>query len=242
MEKEQIKKTRKIMDWIPVIEKLIWPFFIILLLIVFKDKINGLYNMATEGRSLEIAGWIKIGEQVKQTTIQSFAPQNSTIEAIEGQSIMIEKGGSQALRSLQTKLKSGTIKQIDIMNIVNHKYYYKEMLIKYISTLGIKYIVFTNNGKFGGWIESSVFSSQLLMNPQESYSYDELKSLLVGIKEESISPKMKTGDALNFMKKNGLAATAVIENKKFKYFINKSDILTSIISSTLLNNVDHGNK
>ena len=124
MEKEEAHKKNRIMEWIPIIEKLIWPIFIILLLLVFKDKVNGLYNMATEGRSLEIGGWLKIGEQVKETTVQNFAPENSTIEAVEGESVMIEKGGNRALKTLQAKLKNGTIGRIDVMNIVDNKYYY----------------------------------------------------------------------------------------------------------------------
>lgn len=242
MEKEETNKKNRIMEWIPIIEKLIWPIFIILLLLVFKDKVNGLYNMATEGRSLEIGGWLKIGEQVKETTVQNFAPENSTIEAVEGESVMIEKGGNRALKTLQAKLKNGTIGRIDVMNIVDNKYYYKDMLTKYISTLGIKHIVFTKHGKFDGWMESSIFSGQLLMDNRDYYDYNELKGSLYGVKKEIIPPKMKTGEALSYMKKKGLATIPVVDGKTFKYFINKSDILTSIISSNILNKIEDDGK
>jgi len=224
--------------WLSVLEKLIWPIFIIVLLFAFRKKVNGLYKMATEGRSLEIGGWLKIGEQVKETDIQKFATDDASIDAVEGDGFMVEKGGNRYLNELQTRLREGKIRQIDVLNIVDNKHYYKKMLLEYVSTLGIKYIVFTNNGKFEGWIDGSIFSSQILMGDYSSYGYDELKNSLYGIKTEKIASNTKTFEVLSYMKKQGLDVIPIIDNDKFKYFVNKSDILTSIISSNILNKSD----
>ncbi len=220
--------------WIPLIEKMIWPVFIIILLIVFKSKVEGLYKMATEGRSLEIAGWLKIGEKVENTEIKTFAPEDLSIEALEGDEFVIEKGSEQMLRELQEKLRNSEIKSIDILKITDNKTYYRKLLLKYISTLGIKQVVFTKNGKFDGWIGSSIFSGQLLVGESEVFLYDELKSFLAGIRNESVKPNTKTSDVLTQMKMTNQNEIAVVDENKFKYIINKQDILTALVSSTII--------
>lgn len=224
--------------WMPVLENLVWPFFIIILLIIFKGKVNALFQMATEGRSLEIGGWLKIGEQVKEIEIQDFATDNAVMDAVEGEGIMVVKGGNNLLNRLQEQLKRGEIHHIDILNITDHKYYYKEMLLKYVSNLSIKYIVFTSNGTFKGWMESSVFSSQLLMSELNAFDYSELNNALFGIKTEQVSPTTKTFEVLKYMKEIGVDVIPIVDNDEFKYFVNRSDILTNIISSNILNKAD----
>jgi hypothetical protein len=91
---------------------------------------------------------LKIGEKVENTEIQNFATNDLSIEAIEGDGGIVEKGGNRALQELQDKLRSSEIKSIDILKITNNKFYYKDLLMKYVSTLGIKQIVFIKDGKF----------------------------------------------------------------------------------------------
>ena len=220
--------------WVPLAQQLIWPVFIILLLFVFRDKVNGLYTMATEGRSVEIAGWLKIGEKVKETEIRDFGSGDLSIEAIEGDEIAIEKGGEDLLNSLQDKIRTSEIKSIDILKITNNKTYYKDLLLKYIGTLGINQIVFIKNEEFDGWISSSVFSSQLLTTNSQYFQYEELKNLLVGVKSNSVPPDMKTSAVLNQMIEEKTDQVAVVEGAKFKYIINKQDILTAVVANTIL--------
>ncbi len=148
----------KITPWIPTINQLIWPVFIIIMLITFKSELEGLYQMATEGRSLKIGGWFEIGEQIKTTEIRKFAKEDMTVEAFAGSEEMVTKGGSSQLEQLQEKLRRQEIKYIDVMAITDNIYYSKDMLLKYISVLGIKQVVFIEKGRFRGWMESSVFS------------------------------------------------------------------------------------
>jgi hypothetical protein len=59
-------------QFILLLRVIIWPVLTVLAIVVFWEKLNGLYELATkEGRSLEIGGWVKIGEQVKQTDIKN---------------------------------------------------------------------------------------------------------------------------------------------------------------------------
>lgn len=221
-------------EWLPFLEKLIWPIFIVILLLVFKNKVNGLYQMATEGRSVEIGGWFKIGEKVKNTAIESYASNDFSIDALAGEEMMVEKGSEGMLLKLQDQLRNEEIKSIDILKITNNKTYYRELLLKYISTLGIKHVVFIKDGEFDGWIDSSVFSGQLLVVNDERFNYPDLKNFLAGISTKSISPKTKTSEVLAKMKNAGQNNIAVVENRKFRYIINKQDILTALVSSTIL--------
>ena len=63
--------------WIPILQQLIWPVFIILILAVFRQKVEGLYNLVIDrvsaGGSLKIGNWLEIGETIKTTEIQKFA-------------------------------------------------------------------------------------------------------------------------------------------------------------------------
>ncbi len=220
-------------SWLAILEKLIWPIFIIILLFIFRDKINGLYNMATEGRSVEIAGWLKIGEKVQQTEINQFAPKDLSIEAVEGSGAIIEKGGERKLFELQEKLRNSEIKSFDILKITNNKVYYKDLLEKYISTLGIKHIVFIKDGKFDGWMSSSIFSGQLLVSQASTFEYDQLRNSLAGIKKTTIAPDVKTSVVLKKMRDEQMDNIAIVEKDTFKYFVNKQDIITAIVSNSI---------
>ena len=221
-------------DWIPVLEKLIWPVFIVILLVVFRDKLNGLYQMTTQGRSLEIAGWIKIGEQVQNTDINSFASHDLSLEAVERDDHVVDKGGEGQLRQLQDKLRNAELQSIDILKVTDNKIYDKDLLLKYISTLGIKYVVFVKSGVFDGWINSSVFSGQLLVGEERTFNYNRLRNSLAGIREESVAPDMKTSDVLTKMKDSNADDLAVVDEGTFKYIVNKQDILTALVSNTIL--------
>jgi len=226
-------------EWIPLIEKMIWPILVLVLVIMFKDKINGLYNVAVEGgRSIEIAGWLKIGEKVQQTEIQKYATGDMSIEAIEGDFTAIEKGGTRTLEILQDKLRNNEIKNIDILKITNNKRYVKDLLLKYVGSLGIKRIIFINDGNFEGWMEGGVFSGQLLSTPEELFSYEQLKNSLAGLKTDRVSPDEKTADVLHKMIESGIQNMAVVDNGQFKYFVNKTDILTSLVTNTILEKQD----
>ena len=222
--------------WMPIIERLIWPVFIVALLVIFREKVNGLYNMATEGRSLEIGGWLKIGEKVQNTDIVNFTSQDLSIEAIEGDEFAIEKGGERMLNDIQEKLRNSEIKSIDILKITNNKTYYRDMLLKYVSTLGIKQIVFIKDGKYDCWIGSSIFSGQLLAGNERFFRYEELKNFLAGTTTVNVAPDDKTSLVLEEMRRGGLDDVAVVEDGTFRSMVNRQDILTALVSSTLLSN------
>ncbi len=222
-------------DWLPLIEKLIWPLFIILLLVFFRGKVEGLYDMVVEGRSVKIGGWLEIGEKIKETEIQSFAKTDATVDAFAGtQEVVTRKGGSSKLAELQDKLKSGEIKHIDILEINNQIYYDRDLLLKYVGTLGIKHIVFIKDGLFEGWMESSIFSSQVFNDSRSSFDYNQLIENLSGIEKTTVSPTEKTDIVLELMIKDGIESVPIVDNDQFKYFVNKGDILATLVSNAIL--------
>lgn len=224
-----------IRDWIPLLQKLIWPLFIVILLFAFSKQLNELYRMATEeGRSVEIAGWFKIGERVQNTEINSFASKDLSLEAVEGDEIMVEKGSAHKLQQLQEKLRTKEIKSIDILKITSEKAYYRKLLLKYVSSLGIKHIVFVRDGRYDGWMTASIFSGQLLTGTREVFEYDDLRAFLAGIKTLSVEPAANTLDVLRLMEDSDEDNIAVVENEQFHYIINKQDILTTLVSGAIL--------
>jgi hypothetical protein len=220
--------------WMPIIEQMVWPIFIIIILVVFKSKVEGLYQMAVEGRSLKIGSWLEIGEEIKTTEIQKFAKEDLTIEAFEGNDEVITKGGTSKLMELQEKLRNQVIKHIDVMAIIDHIHYSKEMLLKYVAVLGIKQVVFIKGGKFEGWMESSVFTGQVFNFHVSSFSYEELMDNLAGIENSHVDPKTKTYEVLNYLKDEGIENVPVVDGTKFNYFVNKSDILATLVSNAIL--------
>lgn len=224
--------------WIPIIQQLIWPVFIVLILVVFRKQAEGLYNLVIDrvsaGGSLKIGNWLEIGETIKTTEIQKFAKDDLTVEAFEGDEEMITKGGTAMLMELQDKLRNNVIKHIDVMAITNNLHYSKQMLLKYISVLGVKQVVFVKNGNFDGWMESSVFTGQIFNVHVDHFAYTELVDNLAGIEKTKVGPKEKTDEVLKLMRKEGLENIPVVDGDKFKYFVNKSDILATLVSNAIL--------
>ena len=224
-------------DWFPLLEKLIWPLFIVIFFIFFRDKIEGMYNMVVEGRSVKIGGWFEIGEKIKETEIQTFAKTDVTVDAFAGaQEVVTRKGGPSMLSKLQDKLKSGEIKHINVLEINNQIYYNKDLLLKYVGTLGIKHIVFIKDGVFEGWMESSIFSSQVFNFQRSSFDYIQLTENLSGIEKTKVAPTEKTDMVLELMIKDGIESVPIVESNQFKYFVNKGDILATLVSNAILKN------
>ncbi|MCG8475005.1 MAG: hypothetical protein MI784_05970 [Cytophagales bacterium] len=221
--------------WLALAEKLIWPVFITIILIVYSSKINGLYKtVVNDGRPIEVAGLFSIGEKFEKAVIRNFYPKDLSIDAVEGEEFMVEKGGESTLSRLQQELRSEKVKSIDILKVTDGKRYSRSLLLKYMGVLGIKQVVFSTGGKFDGWIEGSVFSGQLLAAQQAVFGYDSLKGLLAGIKKDHVGPEDKTVWVLGEMKNRGLDNIAVVENGVFRSMINKQDILSALVAKAIL--------
>tara|TARA_B100000497_G_C7684883_1_gene414900 strand:- start:31 stop:693 length:663 start_codon:yes stop_codon:yes gene_type:complete len=211
-------------------------FFVVIVLVVFQDKVNGLYDQVTkEGRGIKVGNLIEISQSIKNTEIQTFASQDLSIESVQNNFRVETKGGGGQLQLIKENIENSNLKNIDALRITSDKIYIRELLLDYVSTLGVKYILFENNGQFDGWMSSSIFSGQLLETEGNSrFRYNKLKNEFAGLQNDQIKPETKTSEVLKTMKAKGLDDIAVVEDGMFKYMINKQVIINELVANALL--------
>jgi len=66
----------------------------VIILVVFQDKANGLYDQVTkEGRGIKVGNLIEISQSIKNTEIQTFTSHDLSIEAVQNNFRVETKGG-----------------------------------------------------------------------------------------------------------------------------------------------------
>jgi len=224
-------------DWAPVISKVVWPIFIVVMLVIFGGEIKRLYNLllkeVEKGRSLEIADIIRLGERAKATTITELSVESMPIEAIGGAGAVAEKSTYEFLHKLKDRLRSSPLQRIDVLLVTDGKRYSSELLKEYISSLGIRFIVFTKRQYFDGWIDAGIFTGQL--RPRTTYSYPKLKSEIVGISSEHVRPNVSAKQVLEKMQVLHIDSIPVVDAQgKFMFFSNRGEILAKLIATMIL--------
>jgi predicted transcriptional regulator len=234
--------SKSINDWIPLITKLVWPVIILILLIIFNRQVSELYGIVLtsikEGRNVEIGGFLKLGEAAKTLEIGKLSQEEISIEKIGGGGGVVRKGTVSQLTKLQRELEQNPNKKINTMLINDGIIYSVELLKRYVSTLGLKYVVFQQNGAFDGWIASSTFVAQLPMG-ETTFSYSELKQRTIGISKQSVAPDENAKEVLQKMQKLQLETLPVVdENDRWLFFTTRGDILTSLMTQLMLEDDD----
>jgi len=231
-------EDRRITDWIPLINKLVWPFFIVILLLVFNQEAGEVYNIILKsiksGRSVEIGGFLKLGEAAKRTEIRDLTTENISIKAVGGHAGAIRKGSELYLMRLKRELRNNPSKTINTLILSNGPRYSVDLLKQYISTLGLQFVVFQHRGKFDGWIPSSTFVAQL---PREDRAVDyyRLKDMIVGINKETVEQNASVMTVLEKMQKMHTDSIPVIDsNKNWLFFANRGEILTRLLTTIIL--------
>ena len=185
-----MEPTKGISHWIPLITKLVWPFFIVMVILVFNQQVSDIYNIVLEsiksGRSVEIGGFLKLGEAANQTQIGDLSYEDISIKGIGGPAGVVRKSTSSHLIKLQQELRDNPLKIINTLLLPNRITYSVDLLRQYISTLGLRFVVFQQNGKFDGWISASTFVAQL-QEERGTIDYDELRRRIVGISEQTVN-------------------------------------------------------
>jgi hypothetical protein len=232
-------------DWVPIINKLIWPLIIFICLIIYgkdtgnliKSTINGaekILNQIVQGdRSVEVAGFIKLDSLATGTGIKEVSIKNVSIEAMEGEGLAIEKGGMEFLHRLKDEIRKNKFRKIDVLYIQKGKQYSVKLLKKYIADLQVKFIVFQNRSKFDGWIASSFFVGQL-PHDEAIIHYDDIKIDVTGIKMHHALIADSAKAVLKKMEKLGVDSLPILEQKKFKFFSNRGDILSRLMTTLIL--------
>jgi hypothetical protein len=153
-------------DWIPLINKLVWPVIIGVSLLIFHKEFNEVYTVALErmksGGSIEIGGLFKLGEKATETEIKDLSLNNISIEGIGGAEGVVRKGSQSSLDRIQEELANSPEKIINTLLVTDDIEIYSVALLKeYVSTLGLHYVVFQERSKFVGWMTSDLFVAQL---------------------------------------------------------------------------------
>lgn len=229
-----------IKDWIPLFSSLITPIFIILLIVWFKSDVTdflGIVKRAVgeQGRSLEIGDWIKIGERARTTEISNLNLGDISVSLSDHdyEEWVIEKGDESLIYKLREQSEEHGGKPVDVMILKEGIRYSSVVLEKYVSLLGVKYIIFLENDSFESWVPAGLFMGQL--RSRATYSYANLKRKIIGLREESAFPSSTASDVLQQMQTAKTDHIAIVtKNKKYMYMVSKQDILAKLISTMIL--------
>lgn len=233
-----MENSKGLNDWIPLLTKLVWPVIILIALIVFNKQVSEVYTLVMksikEGRNVEIGGFLKLGEAASTMEIGAISQENISIEKIGGGGGVVRKGSAEQLTSLQKELGKNPTKTINTMLLNDDVLYSVKLLKQYVSTLGLRYVVFQRRGVFDGWIMSSAFVAQL-PERNRTMNYDALKSNTIGISDQTVEPTDNVKDVLWKMQDLHMESLPVVdENGKWLFFTNRGEILSSLMTTIML--------
>jgi hypothetical protein len=239
--------------WFGLAGKLVWPAFIIILMVIFSSESAELYtilkNRIEAGSSLKV-GLFEIGEQASKTEISALVFPDLPVEAIGGPAEAVQKKSGPALQRLQEELRKSPYRRVDTLLVDNGVIYSPALLKDYINTLGVKFVVFRKNRGFDGWIEAGLFINQLisrLNKPSDELKnvtipYRELKRDIVGISNKAVQAKDSVRRVLKVMQEGHTENLPVLDGEKFKFFANRGEILGNLISNFILEKQEKSEK
>ena len=224
--------------WIPFLAKLIWPFFVVVFLLIYHAEVGVMVSEVVKrtksGAPVSIAGILSLGQAADDTAIGMIGPSNFNIEALGGPSGIVRKGSSDYLERLQADLEENPNLAIDTLLLVDGTIFSIELLREYVATLGLRYVIFTSAGEFDGWMNSSVLMAQL-PSDRDEYNYDELRSAIKGIREDFVTSDTSTREVLLEMQKLHISALPVLDaQRQWKFFVDQGQILSRLMTGLLV--------
>ncbi|MFQ5822551.1 MAG: hypothetical protein ACE5JB_00685 [bacterium] len=225
-------------DWIPLINKLVWPVILGILLLIFRSEVSEIYTVSLDriksGGSFEIGGFLKLGETATKTEIRELSFDNLSIAGIGGAEGVVRKGSRSALLKLQADLAKSPTKTINTLLLLDDIQNYSVKLLKeYISTLGLHFVVIQQRNKFVGWMNSASFVAQLPSH-LDKVRFDELKNMS-GVSKHSVGPGTTAKEVLEEMQKLHLDSLPVVDDTgKWLFFTNRGEILARLMTSIIL--------
>jgi CBS domain-containing protein len=233
-----MEKGKDLSNWIPLLTKLVWPFFVVIFVLIFNQQATEIYNVVLSsiksGRSVEIGGFLKLGEAANQTEIGDLSHNDISIKGIGGPSGVVRKGTSSHLRRLQRELQDNPSKTINTLLVPDRITYSVELLKQYISTLGLQFVVFQRSGMFDGWISSSTFVAQL-PEDKDTVDYPELRNRIIGVNEQTVRPNDSAKEVLRKMQELHIDSIPVVDSdKRWLFFANRGEILARLMTTIIL--------
>jgi hypothetical protein len=191
------------------------------------------YERLQSGGSIEIGGFLRLGEKATDTAIRDLGPTNIPIEGIGGAEGVVRKDSRHALAQVQQHLADNPESAINTLLVTDEIQVYSVPLLKeYVGTLGLTYVVFQEGNAFSSWMTSSLFVAQL---PEDgTAAYRELRQMR-GIRKESVGPRTSAREVLQKMQELHVDSLPVVdENGKRLFFANRGETLANLITSILL--------
>lgn len=227
-------------DWIPFFSSLVTPVFVVILIFWFRSDVADFLGIVKKAvgeqqRSLEIGDWIKIGERARTTEISKLDLGDISVSLSEHdyEEWVIEKGDESLIGKLRQESEKYGGKPVDVMILKKGIRYSSAVLEKYVSLLGVKYILFMGTGEFEAWIPSGLFMGQL--RNRALYSYDDLKNDVIGLRTEFAHPSTTASDVLQQMQDSKTDHLAIVtQSAKYLYMVSKQDILAKLVSAMIL--------
>lgn len=229
----------------PLATKLVWPVFAGVLLVAFGPEAREFYDVVMDrvrgGAGVELGGF-KLSEQARTTQVGQLSLANLPIEAIGGVAGTVEKASLSKLESLRARVAAQPRRRIDTLRIVDGSRYSPTVLKDYVTSLGVRFVIFEKRGTFDGWIDAGLLLSQVpLLTPGMPESelravavgYDELRSRIVGIDGEHVVHTDSAQQVLERMQKLHTDHLPVLNQGRFAFFASRGEILSSLISNFL---------
>ena len=237
-----MENNQGISAWIPLLSKLVWPFITLVLLVIFHREASEVYsvvlNSMKAGRSVEIGGFLKLGEAADKTEIGTLSHEDISIKGIGGASGVTRKGGRSDLARLQNELRENPSKKINTLLLPDGKTYSVDLLKQYVGTLGLRFVLFQRRGKFDGWMPASTFVAQLpdhLPQREEPIGYSQLKNGMIGVSPQSVNPDGSAKEVLAKMQELHIDSIPVVDtNGYWLFFASREEILASLMSTIIL--------
>jgi len=233
-----VSNRKGLVDWLPLINKLVWPVFILVALLIFHRQVAEIYEVVVggmkEGRSVEIGGFLKLGDAATRTSIGDLAQTELSIAGVGGAGGVARKGGRSQLQDLQRELEANPQKTLNTLLLPDDLIFLSGLMKEYVSTLGLQFVVFQRDGRFDGWIRAGTFVAQL-PEQEESLRYAELRDGMVGVSELSVRPEESAREVLARMQEWHLDSVPVVDaDGQWLFFANRGEILSRLMSSLIL--------
>ncbi len=230
-------------NWVPFFSSLVTPVFIILLMLWFRADVAdfaGIVKKAVgeQQRTLKVRGGgleLEIGERARTTEISklNLGDISVSLEDHDYEEWVIEKGDENLIYKLKEESERHGGKPVDVMVLKKGIRYSSVVLEKYVSLLGVKYILFISDDEFDSWIPSGLFLGQL--RTRELYSYEDLKREIIGLRKEHAYPTSTASDVLQEMQDSKTDHIAIVtKSNKYLYMVSKQDILAKLVSAMIL--------
>lgn len=233
-----MERTKGLSDWIPLIGKLVWPVFTVLLLLIFHNQVREVYSVIMtgikSGRSVEIGSFLKLGEAASDTKIETLSHAELSIKGIGGAGGVARKGSVFQLETLQQDLRNNPQKSINTLLLPDNVRFSVTLMKQYISTLGLRFVVYQKDGEFDGWISASSFVAQL-PEDLDQVNYADLRRLIIGINTQTASPGDSAKAVLTQMQELHVDSIPVVDaDQRWLFFANRGEILARLMTAIIV--------